>query len=480
MKTLTRRGFVAGVGLAAAQTWMLGQSREVRAQAPDEASPPRDRRPNIVVFLADDLGYGDLGCHGSIDLRTPRIDALAAQGTRFLNAYSAAPVCGPSRAGLLSGQHPCRYGFEFNGVNELPTDLPLLPQVLRDAGYVTGIVGKWHLGEDAQRHPMRRGFDEFYGFLGGQHPYTATSPDRPLSQMRGFETTREDRYLTDAYAQESCDFVRRHRQRPFFLFVSFNAVHYPLQAPEQYLQRNTHIPTGAGRRAGRRRTYAAMVTAMDDAVGTVLDELDRAGLRDDTLVVFLSDNGGPTPEITASNAPLRGFKKDLWEGGVRVPMLARFPGKIAAGSDSTSVVSALDLLPTFAAAAGAALPATMSLDGLDLLAPSNGEDDRNSSRALCWRFGKQWAVRRGTWKLLRFQDEPWRLYDLANGPSELIDQARREPEQVAELAAIFTAWEARLQPPRWSREPAPLAQSRPWPAPSPGEAGNHDPNPTEP
>lgn len=466
MTDLTRRGFLAAAGLAAAHASLASavppSASGTASTASGAATLPAERghRPNIVVILADDLGHGDLSRNGSPHIRTPHIDALASASVRFTDAYVAAPVCGPSRSALLTGRYPARIGHEFNGGphDRLPPGELTIADRLRPAGYACGCIGKWHLGVGKGLHPLDRGFDSFFGNLAGMFDYLLRGRAESIPMMRDRDPAPENAYATDAFAREAEAFIARHARRPFFLYLAPNAPHAPPQAAPAYLQRNAHIPEG------RHRTYAAMVTALDDLVGRVTARLTHLGLDRDTVVVFLSDNGG-TPEVAASNGPFRGYKKDLWEGGIRVPMFVRAAGRFEPRTVHLEPVTAMDLLPTFAAWAGVGLdaPAERSPDGRDLTPLLDGRTDRSPHDTLYWRFGQQRAVRRGGWKYLRFRDEPARLYNLHEDFIEARDQARRQPELVLQLAEAMAAWEADKVANDWQYEPAPIGGSRPWP-----------------
>ena len=330
----------------------------VSAEAGEEPPTP----PNLILLLADDLGYGDLGVTGSKQIPTPHIDSLAAEGVRFTDAYVTSPVCAPSRAGLMTGRHQVTFGFrdnlapvqpghdpEFVG---LPPDQTTLADRLKALGYTTGLIGKWHLGERPQFHPTKRGFDEFWGFLGGSHDYFRAEPGGE-KQLAGpilcnYKEQGPITYLTDDQGDECVDFIRRHKDRPFFLFASFAAPHTPMQATTEDIKRFAHIK-------GRlRRTYCAMVYRLDQNVGKILDELRAQGIERETFVVFLSDNGGqcaPGMSNGALNAPFRGGKTMVLEGGIRVPMIFKWPAGLPAGKTVDAMVSALDLYPTFVRAA---------------------------------------------------------------------------------------------------------------------------------
>jgi arylsulfatase A-like enzyme len=417
------------------------------ACSPALAAPAR---PNIVFIAADDLGYAELGVQGCRDIPTPNIDSIAANGVRFTDGYVSCPVCSPTRAGWITGRYQQRFGHEFNPGPAQQADpnfgLPLsevtLANQLKAAGYATGIVGKWHLGYRPEFHPQKRGFDEFFGFLGGAHPYLPTPGADPI--LRGTQPVEEREYLTEAFAREALDFIERHRNQPFFLYLSFNAVHAPLQATEKYLARFSQIQDQ------RRRTFAAMLSAMDDAVGRVLQRLREYKLEDNTLVVFISDNGGPTNNTSSRNDPLRGYKGQVLEGGIRVPFLMQWKARLPKGLVYREPVISLDIFPTVVAAAGASLPAN-PLDGVNLLPYLTGQSKGAPHQALYWRFGAQAAIRKGPWKMVRLADGQPQLYNLAEDIGESRDLASAQPAKLKELLEDWEAWNRQLSPPRWQQ-----------------------------
>ncbi len=426
-------------------------------------------RPNILVIVADDLGWGELGCQGNPQIPTPHIDSLAKNGTRFTNGYVSGPYCSPTRAGLMTGRYQNRYGHEFNpGPAEqavenfgLPLSEATLPQRLKTAGYTTGMFGKWHLGYRPEFHPLKRGFDEFFGFLGGAHSYVDAGADKANPIQRGTTTVDKVDYTTEAFAREAVSFIERNRAAPWFVYLPFNAVHAPLQAPEKYLKRFAAITDE------KRRTFAAMLSSMDDAVGIVLAKIGALQLEENTLVFFISDNGGPTPSITSSNGPLRGFKSQTWEGGIRVAWMVQWKGKVPAGRVDDRPVIQLDILPTALAAAGVAAKPEWKLDGVNLLPFLKGENNGAPHDALFWRFGAQMAVRMGDWKLVKGPgggagiEEAARatlvgaeLYNLKDDIGEKTNLASGNPEKVRELAAAWTKWNGELIEPKWVPERA--------------------------
>jgi arylsulfatase A-like enzyme len=417
------------------------------ARAQETAVPPPGL--NVVLILADDLGTGDVGCYGGA-IPTPNLDALAASGTRFEQAYATAPTCGPSRAALLTGRYQQRCGFEFNTrppniaahrERGLPPDVTLLPEHLRELGMATGMIGKWHLGYREDTHPLARGFDEFFGFLGNERRYLP-GPGRSGSDplLRGREFVRDEQeYLTDAFAREAADFVRRHADKPFFLYAAFNAPHRPHEATEAYLARFPGL-------SGKLQVYFAMVSALDDAVGRILAALEETGVSDRTLVVFASDNGAVARNGAGSNGALRLGKFFLFEGGVRVPLIVRDP-RFSGGRVVAEPVSTLDLLPTLLAAAGGEPDPASALDGSDLAARLRG-DAPTATPWLAWRSGSCSALRRGALKLVRSGDSTW-LFDLAVDPGEEQDLAGERDDDVRALSTELERWSTGLVAPMW-------------------------------
>lgn len=445
----------AGLALGALAL-ACGDAQETPEGSPADTSSAE--RPNIVILLADDLGYGDLSCYGGW-IPTPRIDALASAGARFTQAYAAAPVCTPSRAGLLTGRNPQRFGVEFNtGANPdakekgsgMPGDVLTLPERLKKLGYATGALGKWHLGMLETMHPVAQGFDEFYGFLGPSHAYLAGDPsdafDPLLRKTAGGEAgqpgqqEKETAYLTDALAREAASFFARHRDEPFFLYVAFNAPHVPYQGDERFLARFPGLE-------GEKRVYAAIVSALDEAVGKVLDALEAQGLERSTLVFFLSDNGAVPVHGPGSNAPLNLGKTFLLEGGVRVPLCLRWPGHVRAGATVEHPVSLLDITATALGVAGAEESSPAELDGRDLLPVLGAEHAQE--RTFFWRIGPSSAIRQGNLKLITSKQNRW-LFDLAQDPGETRDLSGVDQESAARLERELARWLASLPPPSWT------------------------------
>ncbi len=413
--------------------------------------------PNFVVILADDLGYADVGFHGCKDIPTPHLDRLAAGGVRCAAGYVSHSFCSPTRAGLMTGRYQHRYGHEHNppyapddATIGLPPSEMTIADMLSRRGYVTGLIGKWHLGAAPPFHPMRRGFHEFFGFLGGGHRYFpeawtgTTEYTTPLE--RNGQPVRETEYLTTALGREASQFVERHAARPFFLYLAFNAPHTPMEAPADVIARFSHIADE------KRRIYAAMVSVMDQEIGRVLDTLRRCGVESNTLVWFMSDNGGPTPANTASNQPLRGTKGTVYEGGIRVPFVVSWPGRLPAGKVYPHPVSSLDVAPTLAALAGAEWPADRPADGVNLIPYLTGEQSDPPHATLIWRQNGSlpWAVRLGRYKLVQAdaQTAP-ELYDLEADVSEQNGLSAQRADEVRRAREIFENWQKAMSEPRW-------------------------------
>lgn len=414
------------------------------------------RKPNIIVIVGDDMGYADIGVHGCKDIPTPHIDSLAKNGVRCTNGYVSGPYCSPTRAGLLTGRYQQRFGHEFNpgspavaGENVgLPLSETTLADRLKKAGYATCMVGKWHLGNGEKFRPPQRGFDEFFGFLGGAHPYFSDGAmgnrqDRGNPILRGNQPIAEKEYLTDAFRREAVATIERHKDHPFFLYLTFNAVHTPLQAADKYLERFKNIG------APRRQTYAAMMSAMDDAIGGLLEKLRETKLEENTLIFFISDNGGP-PVNGSSNGQLRGHKAQTFEGGIRVPYLVQWKGKLPAGKTYDEPVIQLDLTPTALAAAGVESKEA-SFDGVNLLPHLLEEKKTAPHERLYWRFGQQKAIRQGNYKFVVGPMGAKGLYDLAADVAESKDLSADRPELLQEMQAAWDSWNQGLEKPRWGQ-----------------------------
>jgi arylsulfatase A-like enzyme len=451
--------------------FLAAVSAIIRAAAPAAA-------PNIVVLLADDMGYGDVSSYGGKDVPTPRIDRLAREGVRFTDGYVTCPACAPSRLSLMAGAYPQRFGMTWNddrSAHKLPDAQRLLPELLRGAGYVTGLVGKWNIVR-----PAETVFDEVHDFIEWESDYfpqedgryigsnATKSPGFASSKTQFWGPQREgDEYLTDRMGRDAASFIARHAAKPFFLYVGFNAVHSPWQGRRADQARFTHLPHEV------LQLYASMVAALDENVGRILDALRAQGLEENTLVVFLSDNGpakgGPHIEgwkpdwprgitVVGSAGPLRGAKTDLWEGGIREPFILRWPARLAAGTTYRAPVSSMDILPTLCAAAGAAVPATTVVDGVDLVPFVRGELTAAPHETIFWKIKSAAALRRGDWKLMLLApDFKPQLYNLADDIGETRDLAAAKPELTRELHAAWQAWNRTMPPPA---RPAPGAKKK--------------------
>jgi len=420
-----------------------------------------ETRPNIVFILIDDFGYADSGPYGAKDIRTPHIDRLAREGVRFTDFYANAPVCSPTRAGFITGRWQQRVGLEWafgftaesfrrqggEWVREtdmhglgLPTSVPTLPQYLKAAGYATGAFGKWHLGYKDEYNPTRRGFDEYFGeLLGHADYYNHAYYDGTYALRDGLKPVKVEGYLTDLLNRRAVDFIGKHAREPFFLYVPHLAVHAPFQPPD----RPKPGVTKANMYDGDRRIYAAMVERVDEGVGMILAELAKQGVLDNTLVVLSSDNGG---ERYSDNSPLFHHKSTLWEGGIRVPCIMRWPAKLPRGAVTPQVGITMDLSATFAAIAGAKAAEGRPFDGIDLIPILTGARPPET-RTLAWRIDRtgrqQKAVRHGDWKYMQDGNVEM-LFDLAEDIGERRDLSFKEPEKLADLKRRLASWEAEM------------------------------------
>ncbi len=410
-----------------------------------------EKGPNIVLIVADDMGYAEMGCQGG-DIPTPNIDALAQSGVRFTSGYVSCPVCAPTRAGLLTGLYQQSFGLEFNpgpqgSASEtygLPKDKLTLAERLKKEGYDTGMVGKWHLGYQPGFRPTERGFDSFFGFLGGANAYQSNDKGAKSTIYRGTELVGEKDYLTDAFGREATTFIKKHRDKPFFLYMPFNAVHAPLQAPDKYKSQFSDI------KDPKRQTFAAMLTALDTQVGAIVKTLKDNKLDKNTLVVFISDNGGPTSQTTSGNKPLHGFKGQVYEGGVRIPYMMSWPGHIEGGRVIDKPVISLDVVPTALDAAGA--KTEDQLHGVSLMPLLRGESV-TPHESLFWRMGQQHAARVGDWKLVS-RNGVTELFNLTDDIGEAKDLSKSNPEKLKELESAYDAWSKTMADPKWGQKAA--------------------------
>ncbi len=432
-------------------------------------------KPNIVMIVADDLGYADIGVQAvSKDVRTPNIDSIAHDGVRFTTGYVSCPVCSPSRAGFLTGRYQERFGHEanplakFDKVFGLPVDQITIAGELKRNGYVTGAFGKWHLGDAPRFRPQKRGFDEFFGFIGGMHSYTHSGTG--IGQIRRGDTPIDEKeYLTEAITRETMSFIQRHKSEPFFAYVPFNAVHVPQEAPQKYQDRFADV------KDTKRKLMLAMLSAEDDGVGKILATLRDNHLDENTLVIFFSDNGGPTHEDGSRNTPFRGFKGQVWEGGIRIPFMMRWTDHITPAQVFDQPVISLDIFPTALAAADIAPSKKLKLDGVNLLPWLTSKKSGSPHDNLYWRFKPAWAVREGNYKLVfALGETKTQLFDLANDPSEKTDLSARKPEVVQEMQKKFDIWNAQLMEPRWPGRQEGAHEGKPIAMGIPGISGVSD------
>lgn len=429
------------------------------------------KRPNIIVVLCDDLGYADVGFNGSEDIQTPQLDKLANEGAIFTSAYVAHPFCGPSRTSIMTGRYAHSIGAQFNLPRNSETigegvslDEAFISKVLQNEGYYTGIIGKWHLGAADKFHPNRRGFDEFYGFRGGGHKYF---PDQyraayqkqvkagkkviidnitPL-EYNGKEV-RETEYLTDAFSREAVSFVKKadEANKPFFLYLAYNAPHLPLQAKKEDIAKFEHI------KDAKRRTYAAMVYAVDRGIAKLIEKLKANEQYENTLIVFLSDNGGAIGH-GASNFPLLGGKGDTFEGGYRTPMFFHWPKGVNGGKRFEHTVTAIDFYPTFARLAGADIPQRKKLDGKDIwddfLA---NKPSHKGEPVFCLRHRTGYSdvgVRIDNWKAVKMNNQPWQLFNIEEDIEEKNDLSAQFPERLNTLVKHAEKWSQTHIEPHW-------------------------------
>lgn len=436
----------------------------------DASKPATPRARNAIVILADDLGVADVSAYFPDRIPTPNIDRIARGGVRFDAGYATAAMCSPSRAGLLTGRYQNRFGFEYNAGSDerveaeglgLDTGERTIADLLRGAGLHTGLIGKWHQGSQPQFEPTARGFDEFFGFFAGATNYI--EPDVPgvingesIERRDGASFWKQilrdpgrqvvnnaDKYLTEEFTREALEYLDRNRDRPFFLYLAYNAPHQPLQTTQKYYDRFPDIADE------RMRIYAAMVSALDDGVGAILDRLDALGLADDTVVMFLSDNGCAA-YAGVCDCSLRGGKLTLLEGGTRIPYLMRWPRGLPAGVTFDRKVSSLDVLPTVLSALGVPVPAEPRHDGVDLAPFVRGTKDGAPHEILFWRSLPLLAVHQGPWKLWESRDGAFsHLYDLSSDPGEQNDLAQSRADKAEELRGAFDAWSADLPGAAW-------------------------------
>ena len=427
-----------------------------------------ESQPNIIVILSDDAGYADFGFTEGNEIQTPNIDSLAANGIICTQGYVTASTCAPSRAGLLTGKYQQRFGAECN-VPTIPTpghtkeDLGVDTSIttyadrMKDLGYRTIAIGKWHLGELPQYHPNRRGFDEFYGFTGGARSYwPLEDPDRDQAMMLNKNTINEEEkisYLTDDLTDVAIDFMANNQDNPFFIYLAYNAVHTPFEAKQEDIEQSPSFNNNY------RKILAAMTKSMDENVGRLRKKLKELQLDQNTLIFFVNDNGGASVQNAYSNGSLRGYKGSYWEGGIRVPFIVSWPAQLPKGKKYNHPVSALDLMPTSISAAGGTISPEWQLDGVNLMPFLTGKNNNPPHDVLFWRFWQVSAVRQGNWKLIRVAENPLEeerdlilpliLINLDEDPAETTNIAEKHPDKKKELLGMLEEWEKELEKPRW-------------------------------
>lgn len=418
-------------------------------------------KPNIILIISDDAGYADFGFQGSTTMKTPHLDQFAKEGMKFNQAYVTAAVCGPSRAGILTGKYQQRFGFEENNVPGymsnyyiddddmgLPLDQKTIAEYLKKLGYCTALFGKWHQGNADRFHPTKRGFDHFYGFRGGARSYFEYNENNPTSRVedlletgfRNFGETND--YLTASFAKATVDFIEQNKDEPFFALLAFNSVHTPMEATKEDLLLFPKLK-------GKRKQLAAMTYAMDKACKLIFDKIKALELEEKTLIVFTNDNGGPTDTNASDNRPLSGTKANHLEGGIRVPFIMKWKSIIPEKSTYEFPISTLDLLPTFYSLGGGNLNDLKGIDGVDLFPYLQNKTNGRPHEILFWKKENRGVVRKGDWKLIRYPDRPAELYHITNDKSEKNNLASKHPKKVKELYKLLFEWELTLARPRW-------------------------------
>ncbi len=416
-----------------------------------EAKSQQQIKPNIIILLADDLGYADVGYNGCQDIPTPNIDALASNGVVFSNGYVTGAVCGPTRAGLLTGRYQQRFGSERNPgprkkSKEVKAGVPLsetfISTRLKEIGYSTACFGKWHLGGesgDEDLFPLNRGFDEFFGFLEGAALYIDPHNEEKKYMRNNEELAMEDDYYTNAITRESVSFIKRNKEKPFFLYVPYNAVHEPLQATDEYLKLFDAI------KDPKRRILAAMNFAMDKSIGKIISTLKEQGLEENTLIFFLSDNGGKPKGNFSYNIPFRGEKGQFYEGGIHIPFVVQWKNHFPKNKVYNEPIISLDIMPTIMNAVGIPIQKSWNLDGIDITSFIRDENAVQPERILFWKESKDFAARNNEWKIVKM-DEKMELFNLLNDPYETTDLSDKNPEQLANLLTAYKKWNSKNIP----------------------------------
>ena len=406
-----------------------------------------DSKPNIIIILADDAGYSDFGFMGSDEIKTPNLDQLALDGVTFNNAYVSASVCSPSRAGLLTGMYQQRFGHECNLDSDVNNSFDpnqiTIAEALKTEGYTTGLIGKWHLGDKTQNHPLKNGFDYFWGFISGARNYFYDPNEVNRNSIRNvvenYSQTNFEGYLTDVLGEKAISFIDKNNQsnNPFFLFLSFNAPHTPMQAKEEVLEKFKNNP---------RQVYASMMWSMDEAIGHVIDALKENNQYDNTIIYFLSDNGAAMSN-NASPFPYKGWKGNQFEGGIKTPMIMTWKNKIKSNTQFDGFISALDIFKTSLEVSNVNDDLMANADGKNIMKYLNDNNIQNEN--LFWRKDKMATVRSGNYKLIRLNDTSTVLYNIENNYFEDLDLKLKEPSVHDSLFKLLLAWEDRLIDPNW-------------------------------
>ena len=406
-----------------------------------------DSKPNIIIILADDAGYSDFGFMGSDEIKTPNLDQLALDGVVFNNAYVSASVCSPSRAGLLTGMYQQRFGHECNLDSDVNNSFDpnqiTIAEALKTEGYTTGLIGKWHLGDKTQNHPLKNGFDYFWGFISGARNYFYDPNEVNRNSIRNvvenYSQTKFEGYLTDVLGEKAISFIDKNNQsnNPFFLFLSFNAPHTPMQAKEEVLEKFKDNP---------RQVYASMMWSMDEAIGNVIDALKENNQYDNTIIYFLSDNGAAMSN-NASPFPYKGWKGNQYEGGIKTPMIMTWKNKIKSNTQFDGFISALDIFKTSLEVSNVNDELMVNADGKNIMNYLNDNIIQNEN--LFWRKDKMATVRSGNYKLIRLNDTSTVLYNIENNFFEDLDLKLIEPLIHDSLFKLLSSWEDRLIDPNW-------------------------------
>lgn len=415
------------------------------------------KQPNIIVILADDMGYKDAGYMGCKDNPTPNIDAIAKSGVWFTEGYTTCPVCAPSRAGLMTGRYQNRFGFEdnpgpFRQTKETVPGIPLeektMGEYFKELGYNTALIGKWHEENVPLRNPSNRGFDKFFGFINGAMGYYIGDNKKGNLLLGEKPVVEEKEYLTDAFGREATLSIQQNvdEGKPFLLYVPFNAPHGPFQVPEVYKDKFKNV------KDEKRKSFLAMINCMDENVGKIMSTVRENGIEENTLVIFYSDNGGECER--SDNYPLRECKGSIYEGGIRVPFCMQWKGVLPENKEVNFPVISLDILPTAIAASGNIVDNNWQLDGVNLLPYLAGKKQGAPHNFLYWRFLWHHAVRKGDWKIVKHRDHSdWELYNLAKDISEQNDLKERNPDKFNELMEIYTDMSEQMLPPQWGWQP---------------------------